>query len=103
MMNASSRPTSSCRRAGNASRTRRSAVGLPYEPLIREAEAIFLVHGGRPHWGKPHWLEREVVARLYPELERFRGIGAELDPKGVFTNGYLARLGVGADRTSPTR
>jgi FAD/FMN-containing dehydrogenase len=75
------------------------AMGLPYEPLFRDAEEVFLAHGGRPHWGKLHWLEREEIARLYPEVDAFRAIRVELDPDGVFTNDYLARLGVGADRS----
>jgi L-gulonolactone oxidase len=79
------------------------AMGLPYEPLFREAEAIFLAHGGRPHWGKLHWLDREAIAALYPGLEIFRVFRAELDPAGVFTNGYLAELGVGADSSEPAR
>ena len=79
------------------------AMGLPYEPLFRDAEAIFLAHGGRPHWGKLHWLKCEEIAALYPELETFRAIRAEFDPEGVFTNDYLAGLGVGADRSAPAR
>jgi L-gulonolactone oxidase len=79
------------------------AMGLPHEPLFRDAEQIFLAHGGRPHWGKLHFLDREEIARLYPKLPAFRAIRAELDPDGVSTNDYLARLGVGADRSAPAR
>jgi FAD/FMN-containing dehydrogenase len=79
------------------------AVGLPHEPLFRAAEHIFLAHGGRPHWGKLHFLDREGIARLYPELPTFAAIRTELDPTGIFTNDYLARLGVGADTSLPAR
>ena len=79
------------------------AMGLPHEPLFLDAEQIFLAHGGRPHWGKMHFLDGDEIDRLYPKLPAFQAIRAELDPDGVFTNGYLARLGVGADRSAPAR
>lgn len=72
------------------------AMGLPHAPLFRAAERIFLAHGGRPHWGKIHFLDRETIARLYPELPTFRAIRADLDPNGLFTNDYLATLGLAA-------
>lgn len=72
------------------------AIGLPHEPLFRAAERIFLAHGGRPHWGKIHFLDRGQLERLYPELPTFRAIRADLDPNGLFTNDYLATLGLAA-------
>jgi FAD/FMN-containing dehydrogenase len=77
------------------------AMDLPHAPLFRAAERIFLAHGGHPHWGKIHFLDREQIARLYPKLPAFRAIRIELDPDGVFTNDSLAKLGVGADTSSP--
>ena len=47
-----------------------------------------------PRWGKLHFLNSDEVAHLYPELPAFRAIRTELDPKGMFTNDYLARLGL---------
>ena len=79
------------------------AVDLPYEPLFSDAEAIFRAHGGRPHWGKLHWLDQEAIAHLYPELPAFLAIRAELDPDGVFTNAYLARLGLAGDTSGSPR
>ena len=73
------------------------AMDLPYEPLFRDAEAVFRAHDGRPHWGKLHFLSSDEMAHLYPELPAFRAIRAELDPDGVFTNDYLARLGLAGD------
>ncbi len=69
------------------------AIDLPYEPLFRDAEGVFLAHDGRPHWGKLHFLDRETIARLYPELPSFLAVRAEVDPDGMFTNDYLTRLG----------
>ena len=79
------------------------AMDLPYEPLFRDAEAIFRAHDGRPHWGKLHFLDAGEIARLYPELPAFQAIRAELDPRGTFTNDYLARLGLAGDRSAPAR
>jgi FAD/FMN-containing dehydrogenase len=71
------------------------AADQPYERFFRDAEPIFLAHGGRPHWGKLHWLDAGAIARLYPTLPAFAAIRAELDPAGMFVNGYLAGLGFG--------
>jgi FAD/FMN-containing dehydrogenase len=79
------------------------AVHLPYEPLFHDAEAIFRAYDGRPHWGKLHFLSSGEVAHLYPELPAFRAIRAEMDPQGMFTNDYLARLGLAGDTSAPGR
>jgi FAD/FMN-containing dehydrogenase len=79
------------------------AMSRPYEGLFRDAEAIFRAHDGRPHWGKLHFLDAGEIARLYPELPAFQAIRAELDPRGTFTNDYLARLGLAGDRSAPAR
>jgi hypothetical protein len=79
------------------------ARDLPYEPLFRDAEAVFRAHDGRPHWGKLHFLSSDEIAQLYPDLPAFQAIRAELDPEGVFTNDYLARLGLAGDRSAPAR
>jgi FAD/FMN-containing dehydrogenase len=71
------------------------AADLPYDALFCDVEAIFLAHGGRPHWGKLHGLGQEEIARLYPNLDAFRAARAAFDPDGVFVNGYLAGLGLG--------
>jgi len=68
------------------------AMDLPYEPLFRDAEAIFLAYDGRPHWGKLHFLSSAEIGDLYPELPAFQVIRAEMDPRGTFANDYLARL-----------
>jgi FAD/FMN-containing dehydrogenase len=79
------------------------AMHLPYEPLFRDAEAIFRAHDGRPHWGKLHFLSSDDIAQLYPELPAFQVIRAELDPRGMFTNDYLARLGLAGGTSAPAR
>lgn len=71
------------------------AAALPYEALFRDVEAVFLAHGGRPHWGKLHWLDRNDIARLYSGLETFLTVRAAQDAQGIFANAYLTGLGFG--------
>ncbi|PSR11599.1 MAG: FAD-binding oxidoreductase [Bacteroidetes bacterium] len=55
-------------------------------------EAIFLAHGGRPHWGKIHTLTQPQLRDCYPEFGTFTRLRAEQDPDGVFLSGYLQTL-----------
>jgi FAD/FMN-containing dehydrogenase len=71
------------------------AIDRPHEPFFRDAEPIFLAHGGRPHWGKLQYLTATQVTALYPELPTFEAIRREMDPAGMFVNGYLRELGFG--------
>jgi FAD/FMN-containing dehydrogenase len=77
------------------------AADLPYAALFADTEAVFLAHGGRPHWGKLHGLGQGELERLYPELGTFRAVQAELDPTGTFVNPYLAGLGAAERSLTP--
>ena len=70
------------------------AAEQPHEAFFRDVEAVFRANGGRPHWGKLHFLGAAEIAALYPRLDAFRAIRAEMDPNGTFVNGYLAGLGL---------
>jgi len=70
------------------------AVDQPWEAFFRDAEALFLSHGGRPHWGKLHYLDAAATAASYPLLEEFRRARRALDPAGVFANRHLRALGL---------
>lgn len=51
----------------------------------------------RPHWGKNQdWLLRHPAAlqRIAPEMARFQSVINEIDPTGVFSNRWIARLGI---------
>jgi FAD/FMN-containing dehydrogenase len=50
-----------------------------------------------------HFLGAEEIAHLYPELSAFQAIRAELDPEGIFTNDYLARLGLTGETSESVR
>jgi FAD-linked oxidoreductase len=67
-------------------------VGMEHERYFAAAEAIFLNHGGRPHWGKIHSLGARDLAALYPRWHDFQRLRRELDPKGLFLNPLLQRL-----------
>ncbi|WP_304360219.1 D-arabinono-1,4-lactone oxidase [Collimonas fungivorans] len=66
-------------------------VGMEHEPYFRAAEAIFLNHGGRPHWGKMHNLGARQLAGLYPRWDDFMVLRNRIDPAGVFINPLLKR------------
>lgn len=67
-------------------------VGLPFEDLFREAEAVFRGHGGRPHWGKRHAFDAADLDATYPAIDRFRAVRRAWDPEGRFLNEHLAAL-----------
>jgi FAD/FMN-containing dehydrogenase len=56
------------------------------------ARAMNRLFGARLHWGKHFPLGALELARLYPELERFRQLCREVDPNGVFRNDYTRRV-----------
>jgi L-gulono-1,4-lactone dehydrogenase len=56
------------------------------------ARAMNRLFGTRLHWGKHFPLGALEIARLYPELERFRQLCGEVDPNGVFRNDYTKRV-----------
>ena len=60
-----------------------------WEPLVRDAEAVFDRYDGRPHWGKHHTKTVDDLAALYPEFETFREARRDLDPEGLFLNEHL--------------
>ena len=68
-------------------------VEEPWEAFFRDAEEVFLAHGGRPHWGKLQYLEAARMARLYPTKADFEAVRMAMDPYGVFTNGFLREMG----------
>ena len=63
-----------------------------HRPLFARIEPILLRYGGRPHWGKLHGLNAPRLRALYPQLDEFLRLRAELDPCGKFLNPYLRGL-----------
>ena len=56
-------------------------------------EAIFLRHGGRPHWGKVQYLDAEQMAAIHPRWADWWQVRNDLDPTGRFLNPMLKKLG----------
>lgn len=63
--------------------------GMEFQAYFEAVEKIFLAYGGRPHWGKMHTLGYEELRNLYPKLDDFLEIRAELDEDGMFLNEYV--------------
>jgi xylitol oxidase len=66
------------------------------EALLPTIEAALAPLGARPHWGKLFSLDgaEQRMPRLYPRWNDFAALRERLDPRGVFRNDFLARLGL---------
>ncbi|MBB4064195.1 D-arabinono-1,4-lactone oxidase [Gellertiella hungarica] len=60
--------------------------------FMREAEAIFRRHDGRPHWGKMHNLTGGDFATIYPRFRDALEVRRDFDPDGRFLTPYMRRL-----------
>jgi FAD/FMN-containing dehydrogenase len=65
---------------------------LPYQEFFAGIEAIFLEHGGRPHWGKVHTCTAMDLHARYPRWDDFAAVCARMDPDGRFLNEHLRAL-----------
>ncbi|MDQ0390264.1 D-arabinono-1,4-lactone oxidase [Labrys monachus] len=74
------------------------AIGVSGPPvpatweLLRDVDAIFDRHAGRPHWGKHHFMTPARLERLFPRYDAFKKLRREIDPDGVFLNDHLRGL-----------
>ncbi len=66
--------------------------GQPWEPYLRDVEAIMREFDGRPHWGKRHFRTATDLAPAYPGWEAFQAVRNRLDPDRRFTTAYLAQV-----------
>lgn len=66
--------------------------GKNYTKYFDVMEKICLKYQGRPHWGKLHTLTADQLSKLYPKWNDFITVRNELDPTGLFFNGYLRQL-----------
>ncbi|MCP2635470.1 FAD-binding protein [Microbacterium sp. HD4P20] len=66
------------------------------EALLPTIEAALAPLEARPHWGKLFTLEGadQRMPQLYPRWNDFAALRDRLDPRGVFRNDFLARLGL---------
>ena len=69
------------------------AADADYAPFFRDAQTVFLNHGGRPHWGKIQFCSTATLRAAYSHWDRFWSLRRQHDPKGVFLNDYLRQVG----------
>ena len=62
--------------------------------LLDELDELVLVHGGRVYLAKDSRVAPTRLARMYPRLEEFRKLRAELDPRGALASDLSRRLGL---------
>ncbi|WP_261165100.1 D-arabinono-1,4-lactone oxidase [Microbacterium sp. Marseille-Q6965] len=61
---------------------------------VATVERVLAPFGARPHWGKIFGMAPERIAALYPRWADFRALRERMDPRGVFRNAFVARLGL---------
>ncbi|WP_338782653.1 FAD-binding oxidoreductase [Streptomyces sp. DG1A-41] len=72
-------------------------AGLPgLGTFLDELDEEVATVGGRVYLAKDARLRPELLAAMYPRLDDFRALRAELDPHGVFTSDLSRRLGLQA-------
>jgi xylitol oxidase len=59
------------------------------DAALLEVERTLAPFQARPHWGKRFRIGAEEIRPLYPRLDDFAALVAELDPRGAFSNEWL--------------
>ncbi|MFI5802692.1 FAD-binding protein [Streptomyces sp. NPDC051561] len=62
--------------------------------FLDELDGEVLAAGGRLNLAKDSRVRPKTLAAMYPRLDQFRALRAELDPRGVFTSDLSRRLGL---------
>lgn len=61
---------------------------------LRSLDEIVLEYGGRVYLAKDSCMTRSAFKQMYPRLEEFKKIRAELDPESRFASSLARRLGI---------
>lgn len=69
-------------------------VGPDLPALLAELDHRVIDAGGRVYLGKDAFLERGLLPRMYPELDRWREVKANVDPQNVFSSTLSRRVGL---------
>jgi decaprenylphospho-beta-D-ribofuranose 2-oxidase len=72
------------------------ALDLPVTPSLRrlldEMDELVLAAGGRLYLAKDSRAARQTVHQMYPRIEEWRAVRAQVDPHGRFTSDQARRL-----------
>ena len=63
-------------------------------PLLDRLDRLVLEHGGRVYLAKDSHVARSAFEAMYPQVEAFRKIRADIDPDRVFASDLSRRLGL---------
>lgn len=69
-------------------------AGTSLRELTSRLDQLLLEYGGRLYLAKDSVTTADVIAKMYPQLDRFRGVKAQVDPRGKFTSAQAKRLGI---------
>ena len=67
-------------------------TGEKLRRLLRELDAVVLDHGGRLYLAKDATTTPEAFAEMYPRLDEFRAVKAQVDPENRFCSSQARRL-----------
>lgn len=68
-----------------------------FELLAAHEDALYEL-GGRPHWGQVNTLTEPALRALYPQLDRWLAVHADLNSSGVFDSPFTKRVGLSRPR-----
>ncbi len=72
-----------------------------FELLAAHEDALYEL-GGRPHWGQVNTLTEPALRALYPQLDRWLAVHADLNATGVFDSPFTKRVGLSRPRLPVT-
>ncbi|HET9075757.1 MAG TPA: D-arabinono-1,4-lactone oxidase [Acidimicrobiales bacterium] len=67
-------------------------ASVDHREYFRLVARVLDGYGARPHWGKIHELDAELLRTRYPRFDEFVRLRDAVDPRGLFSNGYLDRV-----------
>ncbi|MCM3596573.1 FAD-binding oxidoreductase [Metabacillus idriensis] len=66
-------------------------------PFLKELDELVLRYNGRIYLAKDSVLDPRTFEAMYPDLDKFKKIKKEIDPKGIFSSSMSRRLAITGD------